>query len=469
MNRGQRLSGMLSSILIATVVGSALPARASTDSVVVVWNQATIEAVRRTAIGPPAVARALAIVHTCIYDAWAAFDPIAAGVHYHGKTASETTDERKSRAISHAAYQALVDLFPAQQPLFAKTMADLGYDPADVSHPDNVLDMSAAQAGLDVRHVDGANQSGQYADYTGYVPVNTSDALVDPNRWQPLALPSGSAQTFLVPHWGLVAPFALTSPDQFPLRPPREYPHGNYVKEALQILHFSARLGDREKAMATYWADGPRTETPPGHWCLFAQFVSRRDALTLDQDVKLFFALSNGLLDASIAVWDAKRRYDTVRPISAIRFLFDRQPVRAWAGPYQGTQLVSGERWIPYIATPPFSEFVSGHSTFSAASAEILRLFTGSDRLEAQVIIPAGSSPIEPGLVPRADVTLSWRTFSEAADEAGLSRRYGGIHFESGDLEGRALGTRVGALVWQKARAYFDGTVGDASSVEPDQ
>jgi hypothetical protein len=118
---------------------------------------------------------------------------------------------------------------------------------------------------------------------------------------------------------------------------------------------------------------------------------------------------------------------------------------------------MSGDRWQSYISTPPFAEFVSGHSTFSAASAEILKSFTGSDRLDAQAVFPAGASPLEPGLVPHEDVTLSWRTFSEAADEAGLSRRYGGIHFESGDLEGRALGRRIGALVWEKARAYFDG------------
>jgi hypothetical protein len=88
-------------------------------------------------------------------------------------------------------------------------------------------------------------------------------------------LPNGNSQSFLVPHWGLVVPFALTAADQFPLSPPATHPHGLYRKEALQILHFSAQLTDREKVIATYWADGPRTETPPGHWCLFAQFVSR--------------------------------------------------------------------------------------------------------------------------------------------------------------------------------------------------
>jgi hypothetical protein len=457
-------SVIVSTAVVTGVVGSPPVTHASAENVVVVWNDAALEAARRSTIGPPAIARALAIVHTCIYDAWAAFDPIAAGVHFRVKHAgAATTDERRSRAISHAAHRALVNLFPAEQPLFDGTMAQLGYDPADVSDPDSLLGADAAQAGLDFRATDGANQGGRYADYTGYTPVNPPHVLLDPNRWQPLVLPNGTTQTFLVPHWGQVEPFALLSADQFPLTAPPLYPHGLYRKQALEILHLSAQLGDREKVIAGYWADGPRTETPPGHWCLFAQFVSRRDAHSLEQDVKLFFALANGLLDASIAVWDAKRHYDSVRPVTAIQFLFAGQPIRAWAGPYQGTQLIHGERWQSYIGTPPFAEFVSGHSTFSAASAEILRSFTGSDRLEAQVVVPAGASAIEPGLVPRTDVTLSWRTFSEAADQAGLSRRYGGIHFESGDLEGRALGRRIGALVWQKARAYFEGVAAPQS------
>jgi VCPO second helical-bundle domain/Domain of unknown function (DUF6851) len=439
------------------VVGAPSVTRASTDNVVLTWNGAALEAGRRTPIGPPAIARALAIVHTCIYDAWAVFDPVAAGVHYHAKNTSGADDERKARAISYAAHRALVNLFPAQQPLFDGVMATLGLDPNDVSAPDSVLGVGAAQAGLLFRETDGANQSGGYADYTGYAPVNTPYVLVDPNRWQPLLMRDGAAQSFSVPQWGRVVPFALLSADQFRPATPPLYPHGLYRKQALEILHLSAQLGDRAKVIASYWADGPRTETPPGHWCLFAQFVSRRDRHSVDQDTKLFFALTNALLDASIAVWDTKREYDYVRPVTAIRFLFAGRPIRAWAGPYEGTQLMPGERWQSYIATPPFPEYVSGHSTFSAASAEILRSFTGGDEFGAQVTIPAGSSPIEPGFVPREDITLLWRTFSEAADEAALSRRYGGIHFESGDLEGRLLGRRIGALVWQKAQAYFDG------------
>jgi hypothetical protein len=446
--------GIALSVLVA---GAPAAAQAQGDSLVLRWNDATLDAIRHSTLGPPAVARALAIVHTCIYDAWAVYDPIAVGVHYHEKDLTAPTDETRERAISYAAYRALLDLFPAQRTLFDALMAELGYAPEDLAHPDATRGAEAAQAGLDVRAEDGANQAAGYADDTGYAPANTADDLIDPNRWQPLRLPTGAVQTYLLPHWGQVRPFALTSPDQVRPKPPALYPHGLYRKQALEILHLSARLTDRQKMIAEYWEDGPRTETPPGHWCLLAQVISRRDGHTLDQDVKLFFALSNALMDASIAVWEAKRFYDSVRPVTAIRFLFAGQPVRAWGGPFQGTRLIPGDTWRAYITTPPFAEYVSGHSTFSAASAEILRSFTGSDDFGAQVTFPAGSSRIEPGLVPRAPVTLAWRTFSEAADEAGMSRRYGGIHFEDGDLEGQTMGRRIGALVWEKAQGYFAG------------
>jgi hypothetical protein len=108
------------------------------------------------------------------------------------------------------------------------------------------------------------------------------------------------------------------------------------------------------------------------------------------------------------------------------------------------------------FGTPAFPEYVSGHSAFSAAAAEVLKRFTGSDWFGGEVTIAAGSSLVEPGAVPVTDVTLRWRTFSAAADEAGMSRRYGGIHFVEGDLRGRELGRAVGLQAWMKARRYFN-------------
>ena len=106
----------------------------------------------------------------------------------------------------------------------------------------------------------------------------------------------------------------------------------------------------------------------------------------------------------------------------------------------------------------PFAEYSSGHSNFSAAGAEILKLFTGSDRFGGSVTLPAGSSRVEPGLVPARDVTLTWATFSDAAAQAGISRRLGGIHFTQGDHDARATGRAAARHCWAAAHTYFDGT-----------
>jgi hypothetical protein len=437
-------------------------AAAASDSVVVEWNRVLLQAVRNTRFAPILTARALAVTHTCMYDAWAAYDPVADGVHWPTslrQPTAEDTDANKAEAVSFAAHVALVDLFPSETSLFDSLLSSLGYA---TPGPAGVVGVTACQAVLDFRHVDGSNQlgdlhPGSYSDYTGYMPVNTVDTIYDPNRWQPLATAAGSQQ-FLTPHWGLVRPFALTSLEDVRPAPPPLYPHGNYIQELNQILHFSARLDDRSKIIAEYWSDGPASATPPGHWNLFAQAVSRRDGYTVDDDVKMFFTLGNALLDTSIAVWDCKRFFDFVRPVTAIRFFYGGKPIRAWAGPGLGTRLLDGGQFRSYIPTPPFAEYVSGHSAFSAASAEILALFTGSDFFGFSVTFAPGSSSIEPGITPSETVMLSWATFSEAADEAALSRRLGGIHFQSGDLAARALGRYVGQLVAGKARQFFEGT-----------
>ena len=445
-------------------------------NVVLAWDTALLEAIRRTRMGPPMVSRALATVHTAMYDAWAAYHPVALGTRLGDllrRPAAEHTLANKTEAISYAAYHAAVDLFPSERALFEAHMAQLGYDAgedATTAPSPRGIGTLAARAVLAFRHGDGANQLGDlqpgaYADYTGYAPVNDPERIVDPNRWQPLRFADGRGgfvtPGFVAPHWGLVTPFALTSGAQFRPPPPPRYPSDEYRRQAEQVLEENASLTDEQKAHVEYWSDGPSSETPPGHWCLFAAVVSQRDAHDLDADVQLLFALTNALLDAGIAAWDAKRAYDSARPITAIRYLFAGQPVRAWAGPYQGTQVIDGAGWRPYqpetFLTPPFPEYVSGHSTFSAAAAEVLRRFTGSDAFGAFVTRPAGSSLIEPGAVPATDVTLRWDTFSAAADEAGRSRRYGGIHFETADLAGRELGRRVGALVWERAQAYITG------------
>jgi hypothetical protein len=472
-------------LAIATVLAlctmGMVPQAQAEDTIVVTWNETMLQAIRDTRPGPPIVARMLAITHTCMYDAWAAYDSVAVGTRLGGtlrQPMSERTMLNKKKAMSFAAYRALVDLFPTEQAKFNLVMGQLGYDPTDTStNPSTASGVGnvACQAVLDFRHQDGSNQLGNlnpgaYSDYTNYVPVNTWDQINDPNHWQPLRMSNGQGgfviQRYVAPHWGNVIPFALTSQDQFAPKEPNFYPRdaAQYLKQAKQVLGYSANLTDREKVIAEYWADGPSSELPPGHWTLFAQVVSARDHHTLDQDVKMFFAMTNAVFDAGISVWHFKRFYDYVRPVTAVHFLFAGQQVQAWAGPGLGTRSIDGADWKPYqpltFVTPPFAEYVSGHSTFSASAAKVLKLFTGSDRFGHSVTIPAGQSFVEPGLVPASNLTLRWRTFSDAADEAGISRRYGGIHFIDGDIQARKMGRKIGKLAWRKALTYFHGTAG---------
>jgi hypothetical protein len=229
-----------------------------------------------------------------------------------------------------------------------------------------------------------------------------------------------------------------------------------------EVINLQAKLTDEQKVVAEYWADGPSSEFPPGHWCTIAQYVSQRDGHTLDDDVKMFFLVANAVFDASIAAWTAKIRYDYVRPVTAVRYVKRGKKIRAWAGPGLGTRVIDGETWLPYqistFRTPPFSEYISGHSTFSMAGATVLRRFKGSDEYGDCASFPPGWSKVEPGFAPSDDVTLCWETFTEAAEQAGISRLYGGIHFRQGNLEGLNVGRQVGEQVWAKAQTYFNGT-----------
>jgi hypothetical protein len=442
------------------------------DNIVIVWNQMTLQLIQQNKTPPPIAARGLSIVHTSMYNAWTPYDKKGASTR-RGTTLkrpeSEHTLANKNEAISFAAFRALSDLYPAQSSTLADLMQSLGYDPSYITPemitPAGIGNLSAFDV-LAFRPFDASNQLGNepgcpgtpYSDYTDYQPVNPPNQLIDPNCWQPLII-NGQVQKFLTPQWGCVSLFALRTPDEFfPSVLPARYPSKEYKKQAKAVLKLSANLNDETKSIVEYWADGAGTVTPPGHWNLFGQFVSHRDQHTLDDDIKMFFVLNNALCDASIAVWYVKRICDSERPITAIHFLFNNKEVKAWAGPGLGTQKILGQDWQPYLSpTPPFAEFVSGHSTFSSAAAEVLKLFTGSHKFGDSAVILKGSSKVEPGLVPAHNITLSWKTFKEAAEQAGFSRRLGGIHFEDADIQGRIMGEKIGKLNFEVAERYIHG------------
>jgi hypothetical protein len=463
------------------------------DNVVVKWDDELLQTIRANpaGTGPTITARAIAVLHTAIYDAWAAYDPVPDGVYYTGKATGAAPGD-KEKAISFAAHKTLTWLFPGRAALvsdssglgeFDAQMQELGYALNDSSPAANI-GRDAAQATINFRKDDGANQFGDelgtppadvgkpYADYTGYASrlQNTWKEIKQPWHWQPLCVPLPSPgqttcaneQKPYTPQWGNVTAFALDAEHQYTPTGPPKLADGSYdPTDVATALKDTANLDDTKKVTAEYWADGPRSEFPPGHWALLAEAYSRERAHSVDTDVKMFFTMGNALLDASISSWTAKYTFDFWRPTSAIRYLYADKKVTSWLGPYQGYGLVYGSQWRPYqaptVVTPPFPEYTSGHSTFSGAARITLTAFTGGDTFGGQVTIKAGKSLFEPGKVPARDVVLKWKTFLDAADQAGMSRRYGGIHFKSGDTHGRAAGATIGWFAYDRAKSYWEG------------
>lgn len=438
------------------------------------------------------------------------------------------TDANKAEAMSWAAYTTLVDLFPDQAAFFATIMQSLGYDPAvQAIAPDSpaALGREIGLALIEARSGDGANQAAGYADTTGYAPVNSGPSdIVDIARWTPENVPldpedGTPEQNFLTAQWGTVTPFGLT--DGAALRPPAPEPffvegveatldidsatitlgsgevlavtpdlvgtviNPAFVAQAEQVAGFSANLTDEQKLIAEFWEDAGGTSFPPGTWMTFGEFISARDGHDLDTDAQMFFALGNAVMNAGIATWEAKTFYDYVRPVRAIRELGELGligtpgtdaltgeqgfVIEAYGGDGVGTTTILAENFVTYQtpgsdASPPFAEYTSGHSAFSAAGAAVLRLFTESDAFGADVTFEPGSSRFEPSTTPAEAVTLAWESFTAAADEAGMSRLYGGIHFQDGDLNGRLLGREAGEAAFREAFRFIGG-VGDSDDI----
>ncbi|HEX5825358.1 MAG TPA: vanadium-dependent haloperoxidase [Candidatus Limnocylindrales bacterium] len=420
----------------------------------------------------------------------------------------------------------------------------------------------------------------------------TGTTLADPNRWQPLQLEhmisqngipiTNGVQQAIGPHWGHVTGFALapggtngTPIDPGP--PPRLGDPATdqaYKNQAIEVIRDSSLLdpaegvtidvspgtrggnslgsndghghpvnpatnqpyapevvnqGDFYRVMTEFWADGPKSETPPGHWNVLANLVSDELAPNLkiggtgpnldrlQWDVKIYLAVNGAVHDAAIAAWGLKGYYDSVRPISMIRYMgglgqstdpngpaFNQEglplvpdlvevitkessaagqrhealaanvgkvAIKAWGGiPADPKTQTTGARWmlagnwIPYqlptFVTPAFAGYASGHSTFSRAAAEVMTAFTGSEYFPGGVsgyTIKAGSLKNEKG--PTTDVRLEWATYFDAADQAGQSRLYGGIHIQSDDFNGRIIGSQCGKDAWAMAQRYYAGQV----------
>ena len=395
------------------LLAAGLPARAG--NTVTDWNDLMLQAIRNDATTPPRASCNMAIVQTAVFDAVNAVGRSYQPYHYTALAAPGTSADAAANA---AAYHTLVSLYPAQQAMFASAYAaKLAAIPDGFAKASGLaLGQTVAGSMLTLRSADGSGAVVHYTPGTA------------PGAWRPTAPAYAPA---LLPQWPGVTPFAMTSGSQFRPSGPPSLTSAKYAADfnlTKEIgAKFSATRTVDQTEIASFWADGAGTATPPGHWNAIAQQVINTGGLSLEDSARLLALVNIAAADACIVAWDAKYQDNFWRPITAI-----------WEAGTDGNPLTDADTsWLPLLITPPFPEYTSGHSTFSGASAEILALLNGSDGFSFTI----GSDGM-PG------VMRSFSSFSEAADEAGLSRIYGGIHFMAANEDGLAAGRSLGEYVF---------------------
>jgi membrane-associated phospholipid phosphatase len=378
------------------------------------WNSVALDAIRNNRTPPPMAARNLAILHVSIYDACNGIGQNCQPYFVAGKPAGVAS---KEAAIAAAAHEVLVNLYPAQQTNF-----DAAYGSELATIPDGesknvgiAWGESVADSILAWRRHDGSDAVVDYTPGSG------------PGVWMPTPpafLPA------LFPNWPYVTCFAMTNGAQFRPPPPPALDSAQWAFD-FNLTKDLGRLDSTNRTaelteIAWFWADGAGTVTPPGHWNVIAQEIAHQRGNTLEQNARLFALLNIAEADAGIVAWDCKYAYNSWRPVTAIPDAdSDNNP-----------DTTSDASWQPLLITPNFPEYISGHSTFSGAAAAVLAAFYGSDNIPF-----ATTSAALPG------VSRSYNSFSQAAEEAGISRIYGGIHFMSANEHGLVCGAQLGGYI----------------------
>jgi PAP2 superfamily len=374
------------------------------------WNEAALEAIRSENTPPPVAARNLALVHVAMYDAVVAVEGGYAPFYFSAK-AREGSDAEAAASV--AAHRTLIQVYP-------KRVRDLDrvLDDALTRVPDGPakargveLGSSVAERALKWRAKDTT------VSRSGYTP------RTEAGRWRPTP-PDERAP--LLPEWGAVACFAV--PDGAKFRPPGPPAlDSDAYTESYRFVKALGGKASRERTteqteIALFWAGGEGTVTPPGQWNRIARSAAAGRKLSLVESARLYALLNVAMCDAAMICWDSKYRYDFWRPVTAIR--------------------ASDPTWMPLLPTPPFPAYTSGHSSFSGAAAAALAAFFKTDDVEF-----SATADDLPG------VTRTFKSFKQAAEEAGMSRIYGGIHWDFDNTEGLKCGREVAEYV---VKNFFD-------------
>jgi hypothetical protein len=611
-------------LLLATLGAGVAVTAAPSNTIARVWNERALAAIRQDTPHPPAQARNYFSFSVCMYDAWAAYDPVAVGYVYRRKHTAPDIGAARSNAISYAVWRML-----RERHFYSRTasnslaldnqlMISLGYDISnstrDTSTPTGVGNSIYDAVSLWFSN-DGSRQTNgtpwnpaspntlpiAYPDYPagqgGYVYINpplatdrpgiddgNGNTIVDVNRWQRLQVvnavdqngfPQGPVQPYLGAQWLGVRPFAMGREDPTKLwidpgPPPRfgTATHADFVSNVVEVIRYGSELtpndgvmidisplsqgnnslgandghgrptnpitgepylpnivkrGDFARALTEYWADGPSSETPPGHWNVVANDIGDHPLTVkriggtgpivddLEWDVKMYFALNGALHEAACAAWSIKRYYDGWRPMSAVRYLgglgqssnpalpsynpnglplvtnlielvtsssrasgrhagltVGKIAVLGWPGepPHrtapQGVKWLHADTWTTYQRSNFVVPAFPGYVSGHST-------FT---RSAAELLTLFTGSPYFPGgmgsytitnLVnekgPSAPVTLQWATYYDAGDQVGISRIWGGIHPPADDFAGRRVGAQCGSNSWALAKRYWDGSI----------
>jgi hypothetical protein len=378
------------------------PAQAAHEPVQA-WNEAALQAIRAEKTPPPIAARQLAVLHIAMFDAansvrqkYAPFE-----VDIQAPDASEIA------AASAAAQRVLSEFYPKRASQFERQLQQS----ADTSDLGIAKGRYVAKEVLAWRSSDGSDQE---------VKLVISR---DPGQWRPT--PPSFAKP-LVPQWPKVTCFALRRGFQFRSDGPPKLTSKEYTDSFNEVKRLGGKTGSErnrdQTEIAHFWADGEGTVTPPGHWNRIAQEVARKQKLSVVETARMFAFLNVAMADVSIACWDCKYHFNFWRPIHGIREA-DRDG---------NADTTSDRDWEPLLITPPFPSYTSGHSSFSGAAATVLAAIAGTDDFAFET----SSDGLH-------DVKRRFKGFWSAAEEAGMSRIYGGIHWQFDNTDGLAGGKLV--------------------------
>ena len=422
------------------------------------------------------VLRVTTLVTNSWFDGVAPYHASAVGVYSRlGRRPAEesATNENLNIALLYSSYQVLNSLLPARSSEWRQMLVSVGLDPDDTSEDLSTpvgIGNVAGRAVAEGRMYDGMNQVGDedgrefnpepYSDYTGYRPVNTPERLRRPGRWQPDIQRVGTgiykSQQFVTPQYRFVEPYSYPSARAFRVPRPRDSnPERRraYRRQADAVLEASANLDDAQKIKSEVFDN--KIESLG----FSAVFAALSQGLSLHEFIQLDFLTNMAAFDAGIVIWKEKARHDAVRPFSAIAHIYGDREVTAWGGVGRGTvDDLPANEWKSYLEEADHPEYPSASACFCVAHAESARRYLGTDQLGFEVFRPAGSSRVEPGITPAADMVVRWDTWTEFVSDCGESRVWSGVHFPATVEASEALCEDFGETAHEYLLSLIDGS-----------